>query len=142
MKRQIQLACLFLFSALGFWFFVSPQLASSAAIEAKDGFRKVLDLRERVPQRSAKTFRVAATDTKKNYSLTVSLPAPAALAESDSLLVNFRNGEKVIARKTLHAGDPDLYTLFKVSDGNNLILDVSSTSFAPVELTVSVVEWR
>ncbi len=143
MKRQIQLACLFVFSALGFWFFVSPRLASSAAIEVKDGFRKVLDLRERIPQRSTKTFRLPAPDAKKTYSLTVSLPAPAALAENESLSVNFRNGEKVIASKTLHAGDPDLYTLFKVRAGNrgDLALEVSSTSIASVELTVSVVEW-
>ncbi len=143
MKKQIQIICLLAFSALGFWVFVSPRLAASAVIEAKDGFRKVLNLRERIPQRSAKTFRVPATDAKKTHSLTVSLPAPASLGESESLTVNFRNGEKVIASKTLHAGDPDLYTLFKGSagSGRDLVLDVSSSAVAPVELTVSVVEW-
>ncbi|MFN0110383.1 MAG: HEAT repeat domain-containing protein [Blastocatellia bacterium] len=139
MKKQIQLACLLIFSVLGFLFFVSPRLASSAAIETKDRFRKVLNLRERIPQRSTETFRLPATDAKKTYSLTVSLPAPAALAESESLSVSFRNGEKVVASKTLHAGDPDLYTLFQT--GGAGVVEVSSTAVAPVELTVSVVEW-
>ena len=139
MKRQIQLACLFVFSALGFWFFVSPRLASSAVVETKDGFRKILDLRERISPRSTKTFRLPNTDAKKTYSLTVSLPAPATLADNESLTISFRNGEKIIASKMLHVGDPDLYTLFRAESTSEI--EVSSTSVTSIELTVSVVEW-
>lgn len=137
-RRSIQFACLLVFFGLVFWFFVSPRLAFSALIEAKDGLRKVLDLRERIPQRAARTFTLPATNSGKTYSLTVSLTAPAALMEDESLTVNLRDGQKTIAGKTLHAGDPDLYTLFK---GNGQVLEVSSNAVVPVELTVSVVEW-
>ena len=141
MKKQIQIACLLAFSALGFWFLVPPRLVWSAAIESKDGFRKVLDLRERVAQRSTKRVRVPATDAKATYSLTVSLPAPASLGEREALTVRLYRGETVFASKTLHQGDPDLYTLFHVATGNDLVLEVASTANAPTEVTVSVVEW-
>jgi len=142
-KKSIQFACLLAFFGLAFWLFVSPRLASSASVETKDGLRKVLDLRERIPQRATKTFGLPANDSRKTYSLTVSLPAPAALMEDEALTVSLREREKTIASKTLHAGDPDLYTLFKAGagSGSDLVLDVSSNAIVPIELTISVVEW-
>jgi HEAT repeat protein len=140
MKRKIQLACLLIFFACGCGLFVRPRLATSAAIEAKDGFRNVLDLRENLPQHKAKTIRLPIADAKKTYSLTASLPAPASLGRGESLTVTLRSGQKIVASKTLHAGDPDLYTLFKAT-GGACEAEVSSSAAQPVELTLSVVEW-
>lgn len=140
MKRKIQLACLFTFFACGCGFFIWPHLATSAAIESKDGFRKVIDLRESMPQHKVKTFRVPISGSKKTYSLTVSLPAPASLGNDESLTVTLRSGAKIVASKTLHVGDPDLYTLFKGGGGASEV-EVSSSSAKPVELSISVVEW-
>lgn len=138
-KKNIQLACLVIFSILTGWISLAPRLASSAIMESKDGFRKVFDLRESLPQHAAKTFRLPAA-AKKTYSLTVSLPSPAAVAENDSLTVTLHSGQKVVANKTLHAGDPDLYTLFKADSAAGEV-EVMSSAAKPVELTISVVEW-
>src|SRR5215470_13174473 len=115
MKKKVQLVCLLMFFASGCGLFVWPHLATSATIEAKDGFRKVLELRESLPQHKAKTFRLPIAGAKKTYSLTASLPAPASLGDGESLTITLRSGPKVVANKTLHAGDPDLYTLFKTA---------------------------
>ena len=48
---------------------VGPRLASSAAIETKDGFHKVIELRESLPQQKAKTFRLPITDAKKTLMM-------------------------------------------------------------------------
>jgi hypothetical protein len=71
----------------------------------KDGFIKRLDVRER----AARTHRLTGLAANKLHSLLVSLPAPAALGEKDGLTVTLRDGERVIASKTLHQGDADLY---------------------------------
>src|SRR5436190_1493191 len=107
-----------------------PQSASSATDEAKDGFRKTLDLRESLPQHKSKTFRLPIPDSKKTHSLTVSLPTPASLGDGESLAVTLRSGQKIIASKALHAGDPDLYTLFKTAGGASE-LEVSSSAAKP-----------
>src|SRR5262249_30357603 len=70
----------------------------------------------------------------------VSLSAPASFGERDSLTVTLSSGQKIVANKTLHIGDPDLYTLFKAADGANEV-EGSSSAAKPVELTISVVEW-
>jgi hypothetical protein len=140
MKRKIQLACLLIFFACGCGLFVWPHLATSAVIEAKDGFRNILNLRESLPQHKAKTVRLPIADAKKTYSLSASLPSPASMGDTESLTITLRSGRKVVASKTLHAGDPDLYTLFKAT-GGACEAEISSSADKPVDLTLSVVEW-
>lgn len=141
-KKNIQLACLLIFSTLASWVSLAPRLVSSAATEppeSKDGFRKVFDARERLWPRTSKDFRLPSVDLKLVHSLAVSLPEPASLRDDDSLSVTLRTGEKTIASKTLHAGDPDLYTLFRTAGASEI--DVTSSAAKPIELTISVVEW-
>ncbi|MEP7336614.1 MAG: HEAT repeat domain-containing protein, partial [Acidobacteriota bacterium] len=138
--RKIQFCCLAVFLIVVGFVQLAPRQVSSAAIEAKDGFRKVLALRESLSQHKAKTFRLPITGAKKKYSLTVSLPAPATLNDGEALTVTLRNGSTIIASKSLHAGDPDLYTLFKTNGGASEV-EVSSSAAKPVELAISIIEW-
>ena len=75
----------------------------------------------------------------KVYSLLVSALSPAAFGANDTLQVTLRGGGKTVAGKSLHAGDPDLYTLFRP----NGTAEVEVVSFAstPIEYTVTVLEW-
>jgi len=68
------------------------------------------------------------------YSILFSVSSPAAFAENSRVVIRLSSTAGVIAEKTLHAGDPDLYTTFhaganslhrvtvdvKDVDGNNL----------------------
>ncbi|HMY74351.1 MAG TPA: terpene cyclase/mutase family protein, partial [Blastocatellia bacterium] len=135
--RKIQLGCLIVFSALVVAVYWTPQLASGA--ESRDGFRKVFDVGERISLGVSKRLKLPVADAGKIHSLTISLPAPAILGETDSLTVTLRAGQTAIANKTLHAGDPDLYTLFRAVGETEV--EITSASRAAVEYNVSVVEW-
>ena len=140
--RKVQLCCLIVFSSLMVVTLLMPRLVFSASAVAgsRDGFKKIVDASERLAPGAVKSLRLPAADTKKVHSLTVSLPAPAALGEADSLTVTLRDGQKVFASKTLHIGDPDLYTLFRRVSGATEV-EISSSSHTPIDFSVSVVEW-
>ncbi len=137
--RQVQLCCLVVFLVVVVAAQLMPRLASSASAEARDGFKKIVDASERLAPGASKNLRLPAADAKRIHSLTVSLPAPAALGEADSLTVTLRSGQQVIAGKTLHVGDPDLYTLFCAAGATEV--EIASASRAPISYAVSVVEW-
>ncbi|MGH9853610.1 MAG: HEAT repeat domain-containing protein, partial [Blastocatellia bacterium] len=96
-------------------------------------------MRQRLAQRASNIYRLPAAGSGKVCSLLVSLPAPAALGANDTLLVTLRAGQKLIASKSLHVGDPDLYTLFRL-DGAGVI-EIASSAATPVKHTVTVLEW-
>ncbi|HWQ32167.1 MAG TPA: HEAT repeat domain-containing protein [Blastocatellia bacterium] len=136
MTRRIQFLALvvlllLLFAAL------PPQPASVAG--NGDGLRKLADLREQVAPQQTKTHRLKA-EPGRLHSLTVSLPAPAAPGERDTVSVTLRDGPRIIARKPLHQGDADLYLLFRSHSGAAEI-EIASTAARPVEYTVTAVEW-
>ena len=74
----------------------------------------------------------------KVYSLWFGAVA-RGVRRNDTLQVTLRGGGKTVAGKSLHAGDPDLYTLFRP----NGTAEVEVVSFAstPIEYTVTVLEW-
>ena len=137
--RQIQLWCLvvFLLAVAAIW--LSPSQNSNASAEAKSPFKKLIDARARSATRETKTYRLPAMSADRVYSLLVSTPSPAAFGANDTLQVTLRGGGKTVAGKSLHAGDPDLYTLFR----SNGTAEVEVVSFAstPIEYTVTVLEW-
>jgi hypothetical protein len=137
--RRIQLWCLvvFLLAVAAIW--LSPSQNSNASAEAKSPFKKLIDARARSATRETKTYRLPAMSADRVYSLLVSTPSPAAFGANDTLQVTLRGGGKTVAGKSLHAGDPDLYTLFR----SNGTAEVEVVSFAstPIEYTVTVLEW-
>lgn len=137
--RRIQLWCLvvFLLAVVAIW--LTPSENSKASAEARSPFKKLIDARARSATRETRTYRLPAMSADKVYSLLVSAPSPAAFGANDTLQVTLRGGGKTVAGKSLHAGDPDLYTLF----GSNGAAEVEVTSFAstPIEYTITVLEW-
>jgi hypothetical protein len=127
----------FLLAALTIW--LAPAQSSGVGAEAKSPFKKLIDARERLAPRAGKTYRLPAAGSGKVCSLLVSVPSPATFGANDTLLVTLRTGQKVIASKSLHVGDPDLYTLFRL-DGAGAI-EIASSAATPVEHTVTVLEW-
>src|SRR5262245_16946270 len=79
------------------------------------------------------------SDSSGKRSLLISLPRFASLNEHDGMLVTLRDSERVLARKTLHQGDPDLYTLFDAVKGSQLV--ISSTARSSIAFTITVLEW-
>ncbi|MDQ3257479.1 MAG: HEAT repeat domain-containing protein [Acidobacteriota bacterium] len=104
------------------------------------GFRKLIDRRERLMAQAVKKYSLPAPKTDNVYSLLISLPTPAALGTDGTLLVILRSGSKIIASKSLHVGDPDLYTLFRLDVGVGEI-EVTSSVSVPVEHTITILEW-
>src|SRR4051812_12026925 len=53
-------------------------------------------------------------DTQHQYSLLYSLPTLKTIGPEAKLTIEVLQGQRVLASKTLHAGDPDFYTQFRV----------------------------
>ncbi|MCW5969935.1 MAG: hypothetical protein KIT57_15625 [Blastocatellales bacterium] len=138
-SKRIRLCCAAVFSIVVAVASYLPFPASGGA-PASDGLRKVLETGARLAPRAAKTYPLPALDPGKIYSLGVSLPAPDRLQSRDGLSVALRDGQKTIASKMLHAGDPDLYTLFRASEGSARI-EIASAAALAVEHSIVVVEW-
>ena len=136
--KRIQLCCLIAFSVIAALAFFGLEGASSANSD-QDGFRKLFEARARVASREVKAYALPSLDPAKLYSLSVSLPALEELRASDRLGVTLRDGQRSIARKTLHTGDPDLYILFRASGVAHL--ELSSAALGSVDHNVVLLEW-
>lgn len=139
-QRGLQLAIVLGLVGLASWAFQQSPLAVSSNVATataadKDGFVRRID----VTESALRTHRLAGLSADKQHSLLVSLPTPAALAEQDGLLVTLRAGERVIASKTLHQGDADLYTLFRATGAAQI--EFSSLSGKPIAHSISLLEW-
>jgi HEAT repeat protein len=136
--RRIQLTCLsvFLFTAAVIW--LMPAQTSTAGAEPKSPFRKLIDAEGLLAANAKKTYRLPA-GAGSTRSLLVSLPSPSALGENDAVQVTLRSGQRTIAGKALHAGDPDLYTVFSPDAAGEI--EVVSQSSTPVEHQVQVLDW-
>lgn len=139
--RRVQLFCSIIFSVVAALATLGPRLTSGAGSENKEGFNKILDLRERLAARAVKTYQLETKDPERLYSISVSLPSPGLLGAQDQILVTLRDQQKDIARKVLHAGDPDLYSLFRPARGGACQLEVASSAAVSVEHTVTLLEW-
>ncbi|MBO0722917.1 MAG: hypothetical protein J2P41_18980, partial [Blastocatellia bacterium] len=112
-----------------------------SSAEQNSPFKKLVDARERLAPRAVKKYRFPAGQAGQVSSLLVSLSEPARLGPDDSLLVTLRGGNRTIARKSLHAGDPDLYTLFRL-DGGAGEIEISSAASLPIEQSITVLQWN
>jgi hypothetical protein len=104
-------------------------------------FKKLIDARQRLAPRAVKKYRLPAGQAGQVSSLLVSIPEPGKLGADDTLLVTLRSGSKTIASKSLHTGDPDLYTLFRL-DGGAGEIEINSSASLPVEHMITVLQWR
>ncbi|MBO0725249.1 MAG: hypothetical protein J2P52_06590, partial [Blastocatellia bacterium] len=137
--RQIQLCCLVVFLLAVAVIWLAPSQSSIASAEAKSPFKKLIDARARLATRETKTYRLPAMSEGRVYSLLVSAPSPATFGANDTLQVTLRGGGKTIAGKSLHAGDPDLYALFRSNGAAEI--EIASFASAPIEHTITVLEW-
>lgn len=134
--RHSQLVALTIFLSLligvGLW----PRLTSDAA--DANGFKKLLDTRAQLAPRASKTYRLPAS-AQRTSSLLVALPMPSRLGAQDGVTITLRDAKGIIADKTLHQGDADLYTLFRAGAETEIV--ISSNAGVPVEHAVTVLEW-
>src|SRR5262245_50152785 len=135
--RRLKLFGLTLFSvfiASAIW---SPDPISGSV--SRSEFKKLLDASARMATRETKTYRLPAMSADKICSLLVSAPSPATFGSNDTLQVTLRSGGKTVAGKSLHTGDPDLYTLFRSNGAAEV--EVASFASTPIEYTITVLEW-
>ena len=137
--RQIQLWWLvvFLLTVAAIWF--TPAQISIASAKSKSPFKKLIDARARLGTRETRTYRLPSMSAEKVRSLLVSAPSPATFSSNDTLQVTLRGGGKTIASKSLHAGDPDLYTIFRSNGASEI--EIVSFASAPIEYTITTLEW-
>ena len=78
----------------------------------------------------------------KLYSLSLSVPSPLTLRTS-VVRVTIKDPHTLIAAKTLHVGDPDLYLFFRpITDGDvYLAADWNGPARAPLEIDVLCIPW-
>ncbi|MFN7928618.1 MAG: hypothetical protein U0Y68_11840 [Blastocatellia bacterium] len=113
----------------------APPLVSNAADQSP--FRKLLVHQESLAPQAVKTFRLATSG--KLCSLSVSLPTPSAMGDTGTINVVLRDGAKIIVRKPLHIGDPDLYLTFRAT--SQAQLELTSQHNQTVAPTIQVLEW-
>src|SRR6266508_2681755 len=122
----------------------APRESSTGSALVSDCFparsrRGLADALAQSATREVKTYRLPATSADKICSLLVSAPSPAAFGANDTLQVTLRGGGKTVAGKSLHAGDPDLYTLFRSNGAAEI--EVASFASTPIEYAITVLEW-
>src|SRR5262245_59565932 len=135
--RLVQLLVLIGFLAAVTAFWMRPVQSSP---QSKSSFKKLIDLRERISPGAAKKYPLKSINPGQLCSLTFSLSFPGQLGAKDTLSFALRDGQKINISKPLHAGDPDLYTLFRSAGAAGEIEIISSAS-VPAEYTISLLAW-
>ncbi|MFN0122223.1 MAG: hypothetical protein ACKV2V_17145 [Blastocatellia bacterium] len=142
MNRQIKLFLLAVFSLAAFSLtsFSPGAFRLPFVSEAASGgdFRSIIDTRVQLAPGVAHS-QVIHNKSGALHSITVSLPDPALLAETDTISFTLRDGARVIARRTLHHGDPDFYLLFRATSPARL--EITSAAAIALEPSINVVEW-
>lgn len=115
-------------SVLGFLFPLAVSAASLATLVHSTG-----------PLRSG-TVTLPNLSPTSQYSLLYSLSPLRKLRPNARVALQLRQGDAVLAAKTLHAGDPDYYVQFRVPASGTATLSVSAVE-APVEYTLQVNRW-
>ncbi|MGO9259796.1 MAG: HEAT repeat domain-containing protein [Bryobacteraceae bacterium] len=78
----------------------------------------------------AETIELRGLDTAHQYSLLYSLAALGGMTTGARVEIELRQGRAVLASKTLHAGDPDYYTQFRVPRSGAATLAVRTGQLA------------
>lgn len=132
--KRLQFSAFVLFSIVAVIAIFTPNLTSDAA--EKSPFKKLLSTNEVLNSKASKTHKLATAG--KLCSLSVSIPTPSAMGDSGTINVTLKDGDKMIASKPLHVGDPDLYLTFRAI---NAMLELTSQHDQAIAPNIQVLVW-
>lgn len=89
---------------------------------------------------STENIALKALDPAHQYSLLYSIGSLRQLRAESRVALELRQGQTILAAKTLHAGDPDYYVQFRVPDRGDAVLQVRATA-ASGAYTLQVNRW-
>ena len=131
--RRLQFFALVLFAVV-IAVALKPQIVSSAADQSP--FKKLLTINASLAPNATQTHKLAIAG--KLCSLSVSVPTPSAMGDSGTIQVTLKDGDKMIASKPLHVGDPDLYLTFRAT---NATLELTSQHDQAIAPSIQVLAW-
>jgi hypothetical protein len=131
--RRYQLFAVIIFLAL-ITTFIAPSFKASAADPSP--FKKLLTTNASLAPNATQTHKLAAAG--KLCSLSVSIPTPSAMGDAGTIQVTLKDGDKVIASKPLHVGDPDLYLTFRATNATLELISKHDKAIAP---SIQVLQW-
>jgi hypothetical protein len=131
--RRYQFFALVLFAII-IVAFIQPQFVSRAADQSP--FKKLLTTNASLAPNATQTHKLATAG--KLCSRSVSVPTPSAMGDAGTIQVTLKDGDKVIARKPLHVGDPDLYLTFRATNATLKLVSHTKDAIAP---TIQVLQW-
>ncbi|MBK9708483.1 MAG: hypothetical protein IPO77_16210 [Acidobacteria bacterium] len=129
-----------IFISAGF-LWLEPISENVSGAGKNSGFRTLIDKKVTINPRSTGKYLIRKTAQGSQLSMLVSLTSPGELGPQETLTVTLRDGQRVVSRKALHAGDPDLYVPFKAGVDTGEI-EISSASVEGNEVSVKVLEWE
>ena len=100
-------------------------------------------LRKNLPPGSG-TVTIPKLNPDAQYSLLYSIESLRRLSADTRITVELRQDATTLLRKTLHAGDPDYYTQFRVPHSGDALLTIQSDDIAsavPAQATLQVNRW-
>ncbi|MBS1809494.1 MAG: hypothetical protein JST84_15145 [Acidobacteria bacterium] len=133
--KRVKLLVLFVLTSLVIVVLVAPQFSSGAA--QKSPFKKLLASNETLAPKTATMYPLSTSG--KLCSLSVSIPTPSEIGDTGTINVVLRDGAKIIARKPLHVGDPDLYLTFRAT--GRAQLELTSQHDKAIAPVIQVLEW-
>ncbi|MBL8207229.1 MAG: hypothetical protein JNM09_23555 [Blastocatellia bacterium] len=132
--RRTQIFALVVFAVIITTAIITPKLTSGAADQSP--FKKLLTTNASLAPNAIQTHHIAAAG--KLCSLSVSVPTPSAMGDAGTIQVTLKDGDKVIASKPLHVGDPDLYLTFRATNATLELVSKHDKAIAP---TIQVLQW-
>ena len=85
-------------------------------------------------------FVVPRLDPQHQYSLLYSVSPLTGFGSGANVIVEVVDGKSTLVRKTLHAGDPDFYTQFRLSHPGSAIVRVTNNGAAGT-FSLAVNQW-
>lgn len=101
--------------------YVLSAVASAAALDS---------MQTRSGAVKSEAIALKKLDTQHQYSVLYSLSSLHAVGPSASLHVEIVQGPQILAAKTLHAGDPDFYTQFRISTPGDAAIRITNRQAA------------
>jgi hypothetical protein len=89
---------------------------------------------------STENIPLRALDQTHQYSLLYSVASIQSLGPDARVVLELRQGDTLLASKTLHLGDPDFYTQFRVPRAGDVRLNIRSSG-ATGKYTLQVNRW-
>src|SRR5881628_779694 len=103
---------------------------------------KTTDSKVTLREGALATKNLRSLSSNKVYSLALSVKSPMSLGRA-RVSVTLRDPRSLIAAKTVHTGDPDLYLVFQPTTEGPVELQLKQEGAAasPVEAEIRWIEW-